>query len=39
MKEDNPEEADIDITLLAHVSPIAWSNVIIYGDYRLNRDL
>ena len=37
IKEHNPEEADIDIMLLAHISPIAWSNVILYGEYKLNK--
>jgi hypothetical protein len=27
IKENSPEEAGIDIMLLAHISPIAWSNV------------
>ncbi len=39
VKEYNPEEADVGISLLAHISPIAWSNVIIYGDYKLNKEL
>jgi TnpA family transposase len=39
VKEHDPKEAGVDLTLLAHISPIAWSNVIIYGDYTLNRDL
>lgn len=39
IEEQNPEEAGIDVSLLAHVSPIGWSNVIIYGDYALNRGL
>ena len=39
VKEYNPEEADIDISLLSHISPIEWSNVILYGEYKLNRDL
>jgi len=39
VKEYNPEEAGIDISLLAHISPIEWSNVILYGEYKLNRDL
>ncbi len=25
--------------LLAHISPIAWSNVILYGEYKLNKDM
>ena len=39
LKENNPEEAGIDIMLLAHISPIAWSNVILYGEYKLNKDM
>jgi hypothetical protein len=39
VKEHNPEEAGMDILLLAHISPIEWSNVILYGEYKLNRDL
>jgi hypothetical protein len=29
---------DIDISLLQHVSPIEWQNVIFYGQYVLNPD-
>jgi Tn3 transposase DDE domain len=39
IKENDPEKAGVDISLLAHISPIAWSNVILYGEYKLNRDL
>ena len=39
VKEHNPEEAGIDLSLLEHISPIEWSNVISYGEYKLNRDL
>jgi TnpA family transposase len=39
VKEYNPEEDGIDISLLAHISPIEWSNVVLYGEYKLNRDL
>ena len=38
VKEYDPEEAGIDLSLLAHVSPIGWSNVIIYGEYRFDRE-
>jgi hypothetical protein len=38
VKEYNPKEG-IDLSLLAHISPIEWSNVILYGEYKLNRDL
>ena len=26
-------------SFLAYISPIEWSNVILYGEYKLNRDL
>jgi TnpA family transposase len=39
IKENDPEAAGIDISLLAYISPIEWSNVILYGEYKLNRDL
>ena len=39
VKEYSPEEAGIGISLLAHISPIEWSNVVLYGEYKLNRDL
>jgi len=29
----------IDVSLLEHVSPIGWDNVLLYGQYHLNRDL
>jgi TnpA family transposase len=39
IKDRDPEEEYIDISLLAHISPIEWTNVILYGEYELNRDL
>ena len=39
IRDHDPEEAGIDISLLAHVSPIEWTNVILYGEYKLNKDL
>jgi hypothetical protein len=39
IRENDPEETGIDISLLAYVSPIEWTNVILYGEYRLNRNL
>jgi Tn3 transposase DDE domain len=39
IKENDPEAAGVDISLLAYISPIEWSNVILYGEYKLNRDL
>jgi TnpA family transposase len=37
--EGEPERAGIDLTLLEHISPIGWENVILYGEYILNRNL
>lgn len=31
------DEEKIDIALLGHVSPIEWDNVILYGQYILDR--
>jgi hypothetical protein len=38
LKMGIPEGEDIDISLLEHVSPIEWENVILYGQYVLNPD-
>jgi TnpA family transposase len=35
----NPESAQIEVSLLEHVSPIEWDNVILYGQYVLDRGL
>jgi len=35
----NPEENGVDISLLEHISPIEWDNVILYGQYIINRNL
>ena len=32
-----PEDDTIDVALLEHVSPIEWDNVILYGQYLLDR--
>ncbi|MGZ3434576.1 MAG: Tn3 family transposase [Isosphaeraceae bacterium] len=32
-----PEDDAIDVALLEHVSPIEWDNVILYGQYVLDR--
>lgn len=28
----------IDLALLKNISPVSWENVIVYGDYVLNKD-
>ena len=38
IKEHDPETVGVDLSLLASISPIEWSNVILYGEYKLNRD-
>jgi len=37
--ECDPEKNNIDLSLIEHVSPIAWDNVILYGEYVLDRKL
>src|SRR4051794_37165241 len=32
-----PEDEALDATMLEHVSPIEWDNVILYGQYVLDR--
>jgi hypothetical protein len=31
--ECNPEENGIDISLLEHISPVEWENIVLYGQY------
>ena len=33
-----PQAEGINLDLLAHISPIGWENVVLYGEYILNRD-
>lgn len=37
--EAEPKAADVDLSLLEHISPIGWDNVLLYGEYVLNRNL
>ena len=37
ISECNPEEEGVDISLLEHVSPIEWENVVLYGEYLIDR--
>ena len=34
-----PSDPPTDIALLEHISPIGWDNVVLYGQYKLDRDL
>lgn len=37
--ECNPEDSNINISLIEHISPISWDNVILYGEYVLDKGL
>ncbi|MCP5244385.1 MAG: Tn3 family transposase [Burkholderiales bacterium] len=37
IQEYLPDDGSIDISLIHYISPISWHNVILYGDYILNR--
>jgi hypothetical protein len=39
VNECDPEGSGIDVSLLEHVSPIEWDNVVLYGIYVLNPKL
>lgn len=39
IQECDPQAANIDLDLLEYISPIGWENVILYGEYVLNRSL
>ena len=39
LNECDPEGNRINVSLLEHVSPIEWENVVLYGEYALNRNL
>jgi hypothetical protein len=37
--ECDPEGAGVDLSLLEHIILIGWDNVLLYGEYVLNRNL
>lgn len=39
IQEAEPDVAGMDLSLLEHISPIGWDNVLLYGEYVLNRNL
>jgi Tn3 transposase DDE domain len=39
VNECDPEGSGIDVSLLEHVNPIEWDNVVLYGMYVLNPKL
>ena len=34
-----PESSSINLSMIEHISPIEWENIILYGEYILNRSL
>ena len=38
IQDYTPDDDSIDISLIQHISPISWDNIILYGDYILNRE-
>lgn len=36
---DEFEEMGFDISLVKHISPVGWDNVVLYGDYVINKAL
>ena len=38
LTEENPEADGIDTSLLEHVSPIEWDNVVLYGEYLIDHN-
>jgi Tn3 transposase DDE domain len=39
LSECDPVADGIDLSVLEHVSPIEWDNVVLYGQYILDRKL
>ena len=39
IEECDPNSAGINLSMIEHISPIEWGNVILYGEYILNRNL
>ncbi len=37
--ECNQEDYNIDLSLIEHISPITWDNVILYGEYVIDQNL
>ena len=37
--EQDPETAGVDLSMLEHISPIGWENILLYGEYVLDPSL
>ena len=29
----------VDLSMIKHISPIGWENVVLYGEYNINKSL
>ena len=36
---DSRARGELNLDMLSHISPISWDNVLLYGEYQLNREL
>ena len=39
LSEAGSDADDLNFELLSHISPIGWDNILLYGEYQLNRSL
>lgn len=39
IEECNPKAEKINLKLLEHISPIGWDNMLLYGEYVINKNL
>ena len=39
IRRADPEGHGVELSLLQHVSPIEWDNIVLCGEYVLNRRL
>ena len=40
IKKFNPHESiKLNLAMLEHISPVGWDNVILYGEYIINKNL
>jgi len=39
LNRNNPEKDGVNVSLLSHISPIGWDNVLLYGEHVLNPDM
>ncbi len=39
LRHGDPEADGVDVSMLKHISPIEWSNVLLYGQHVIDRNL